>query len=53
MPGAVELTTLLRAGGVGRGIPSRHAGAFLVTRAFGAEDGWGNPTTGPEDRQLN
>jgi len=38
--------------GAGRGLPTRRAGATLVTNAFGAEDGWGNPATGPEERQL-
>jgi hypothetical protein len=33
----------------GRGIPARRAGATHVTGAFGAEDGWGNPATGPEE----
>jgi SAM-dependent methyltransferase len=35
------------AGGVGRGILVRRAGTSSVTRALGAEDGWGDPSTGP------
>jgi hypothetical protein len=46
------LTKFLPAGGAGRGIPARRAGASPVTSAFGAEDGWGNPATGPGERQL-
>src|SRR4030095_10066779 len=36
-----------RTGDAGRGIPVRRAGAFLVTSAFGAEDGRGDPAAGP------
>ena len=48
----LELTKFLPAGGAGRGIPARRAGASPVTSALGAEDGWGNPATGPGQRQL-
>ena len=37
----------VRAGGAGRGLPTRRAGATLVTSGLGAEDGWGDPATGP------
>ena len=47
-----ELTPFLPAGGAGRGLPARRAGATPVTDAFGAEDGWGDPATGPGPRQL-
>ena len=43
----LESRMLLRAGGDGRGIPARRAGAVHVTDVLGDEDGWGNPATGP------
>lgn len=49
---AVQRQSLPRAGGAGRGVPARRAGALTVTRitrdlAFGAEDERGDPATGP------
>ncbi|MBE3134465.1 MAG: glycosyltransferase family 39 protein, partial [Acidobacteria bacterium] len=44
---SISATPPPRAGGAGRGRPARRAGAPAVTRALGAEDGWGCPATGP------
>ena len=41
----LESRMFLGAGGAGRGIPARRAGAFHVTDVLDAEDGWGNPAT--------
>ena len=49
---ALELAKFLQAGGAGRGIPARRAGAIPVTSGLGAEDGWGSPATGPGRRQF-
>ena len=49
---ALELAKFLQAGGAGRGIPARRAGATPVTSVLGAEDGWGYPATGPGERQF-
>ena len=49
---ARELTKCFPAGGAGRGIPARRAGASAVISALGAEDERGNPATGPDGRQL-
>ena len=43
----------VRAGGAGRGLPARRAGATLVTSGLGAEDGWGDPATGPASLSLH
>ena len=45
--------TFALAGGAGRGRPARAAGATPVTRAFGAEHGWGCPATGPATRMSS
>src|SRR5688572_7596183 len=50
---ALGLTTFLPEGGAGRGLPDRRAGASPVIRVVGAEDGWGDPATGPAPRQRN
>jgi len=36
-----------RVGGAGWGRPARRAGASPLRVFSGAEDGWGNPATGP------
>ena len=46
-------TPFFPAGGAGRGIPARRAGATPATSGFGAEDGWGDPATGPGPRRRN
>jgi hypothetical protein len=50
--GALGLARFLQAGGAGRGIPARRAGATPVISALGAEDGWADPATGPGWRQF-